>query len=347
MKRFPPEDAFYNELDELTRRFFPSLPLSVRDYATFTHQLGEIEAEWKRRINRQSRKLRQATGGVSAAYAPWICRDMTGYLIAADRLSASASTQDVTALTPAKAKGALETFKTKLGEKRQQAVDNGHGVMANKRQSVHEQTLANYRGHQSASWFTLNLPVGWGKTLTALRVALEDAAAGHSERIVYIAPYLAILTQAAKEIREATGREVLEHHHLALLSNASEAREPLDILTMESWRAPIVATTFNQLFRAIFPATAQQSIRIPALQHAFIVVDEPQIISAEVYNAFLKGLEVLCERMGTRVMLVTATLPPTMHGLNNTPYDLTPPVESANRYTLISHQEPWDRRTPR
>lgn len=341
MKRYPPEDTFYNDLDGLTHRFFPFLSLSVHDYATFTHQLGKLEAEWKRRVNKQNMKLRQATSGVNSTYAPWICRDMTGYLIAADRLSASASTQDVTALTPEKAKEALETFKTKLSEKYQQAVEDGHGVMADKRQGVHEQTLANYWSQQNAAWFTLNLPVGWGKTLTALRVALEDAAVGRSERIVYVAPYLAILTQAAKEIREATGLEVLEHHHLALLSNASEAREPLDVLTMESWRAPIVATTFNQLFRAIFPATAQQSIRIPALERAFIVVDEPQIISSEVYNAFLKGLDVLCERMGARVMLVTATLPPTMHGLNSTPYDLTPPVESANRYTLISHQEPW------
>ena len=341
MKRFLPEDAFYHDLDDLTHRFFPSLPLSVRDYATFMYQLGEIEAEWKSRVHRQSRKLRQATGGVDAAYAPWICRASTGYLIAADRLSASASGSDTTGLTPEAARDALETFRTKLGEKYQQAIKEGHSVMADKRQSVHEQTLANYQSHQDGGWFTLNLPVGWGKTLTALRIALEDAAAGRSKRIVYVAPYLAILTQAAKEIREATGLEVLEHHHLALLSDTAEAREPIDVLTMESWRAPIVATTFNQLFRAIFPATAQQSIRIPALHRAFIIVDEPQIISAEVYNAFLKGLEVLCGRMDARVMLVTATLPPTMHGLDKLPHNLTPPVKSANRYKLVSHQEPW------
>jgi CRISPR-associated endonuclease/helicase Cas3 len=341
MKRHPPQDAFYTDLDDLVHRFFPSLSLSVHSFEAFTYHLKGLETSWKRRVNLQGMRLRQVTKGSAAAYALWTCRDVTGRLIAADRLSASVHEPHQTTLMPERAGEALATFKTTLDEKYQKALKEGHGVMADKRRRVHEQALEAYLKNPETPWFALNLPVGWGKTLISLRVALESAAAGQSERIVYVAPYLAILTQAAKEIREATGLEVLEHHHLALLSEASEEREPVDILTMESWRAPIVATTFNQLFRAIFPATAQQSIRIPALERAFILVDEPQIISAEVYNAFLRGLDVLRKRSRAQVMLVTATLPPTEHGLSQALYDLTPPVESADRYTLIAHAEPW------
>lgn len=342
MKRYPPRDAFYSDLNNLVHRSFPSLPLSLRDYQTFINQLGKLEGGWKKRVNMQSMKLQGLTGGSPAAYAPWICRDITGHLIAADRLSASATAKAETALTVEKAKDALETFKAKLRVKFQEAVKQGHQSMAERRQLVHEQTLGCYLEQQDKRWFTLNLPVGWGKTLTSLRVALESAATGRTERIIYVAPYLAILTQAAKELREATGLEVLEHHHLALLSNNVEAREPTDILTMESWRAPVVATTFNQLFRAIFPTSAQQSIRIPALERSFIIIDEPQIINASVYNAFLKGLETLCERLDARAMLITATLPPTYHGLKTTPEPLAPPdVESADRYKLLTHEAPW------
>lgn len=341
MKRYPPSDAFYNDLDNLVHRCFPSIPLSLRDYQALTHHLSQLAGGWKRRVNMQNMKLQQATGSSPAAYAPWICRDITGRLIAADRLSASATSKAETTLTVEAAKDARETFKARLRVKFQEAVKRGHQNMAERRQSVHEQTLGRYFEQQDKRWFTLDLPVGWGKTLTALRVALESAASGRSERIVYVAPYLAILTQAAKEIREATGLEVLEHHHLALLSDNAETREPTDILTMESWRAPIVATTFNQLFRAIFPASAQQSIRIPALERSFVIIDEPQIINASVYNAFLKGLETLCERLDARAILITATLPPTYHGLKTTPEPLAPTVESANRYRLHTHEEPW------
>lgn len=341
MKRYPPKDTFFADLNALIQQHFPSLPINISDYPSFKKQLTDLERTWPRQLKTQNRKLHGVTEGRSTAYAPWICRDITGYLIAADRLSADSKIEQAPTLTAKTAQDALTTFKTRLDAKYREAVEKGHHEMAEKRRAVHEQALQNYLNHQESRWFTLNLPVGWGKTLTSLRAALESAVAGHTERIVYVAPYLAILTQAAKEIREATELEVLEHHHLALLSEAPEAREGLDILTMESWRAPVVATTFNQLFRAIFPATAQQSIRIPALEHSFIIVDEPQIVNASVYNAFLKGLETLCERLDARAMLVTATLPPTYYGLSQPPHDVTPAVKSAHRYTLTSHETPW------
>ena len=215
--------------------------------------------------------------------------------------------------------------------------------MADRRMNVHEQSFDNYKSHQDAPWFTLNLPVGWGKTLISLRVALEHAAAAKAERIIYVAPYLAILTQAAQEIRETTGLDVLEHHHLALLS-ISEEREPLDVLTMESWQAPIVATSFNQLFRAVFPSRAQHSVRIPALEKSFIIIDEPQIMNETVYNTFMRGLDVLREKSQAQAMLVTATLPPPDPSLKIELQEIASKdeVESADRYTIITHSEAWD-----
>ena len=340
LQQHPPEDALLSDIDDLVHGFFPNLPLRIGTYQEFQHALSDLARTWAKQLKRHNRKLEKTTGGSSANYAVWTSRNYTGSLIAADRLSAS-KRQDLSQLNTEKAVEALAAFKTNLDKKYQDAVAEGYEAMAQKRRDVHEQALQNYLAKRDSTWFSLNLPVGWGKTLTSLRVALEHAAAGRAKRIVYVAPYLAILTQAAKEIREATGLEVMEHHHLALLTDATERHEPLDVLTMESWQAPVVATTFNQLFRAIFPASAQQSIRIPALKDAFIIIDEPQIINAGVYNAFLKGLEALGERMNTQTMLVTATLPPTRHGLREKPHDLTPPVESANRYTLITHAEPW------
>ena len=343
----PPEDTTFAALDALARQYSSSLPDNpITDYDTFRERLGHLEKRWDRAFKKHRMKLKRNLGSAPSVYASWISRSMTGRLIAADRLSASGLHAE-TSLSPDSAQTALRIFKDRLEEKRRKAIKDGHGLMADRRSAVHEQALAGYRNNADAPWFALSLPVGWGKTLISLRVALEHAAAGQAERIVYVAPYLSILSQAAKEIREVTDLEVMEHHHLALLnaapagSDSSEEIEPIDVLTMESWRAPIIATTFNQLFRAVFPRNAQQSIRIPSLRHAVIIIDEPQIMDASVYNAFIRGLEALRERSEARVMLVSATIPPTLHALTTPPLSIAPEVESANRYSLITHTESW------
>lgn len=343
----PPADTAFAALDTLVRRFFSSLPDNpITEYSVFIERLSRLEKRWSRTSKDHRRKLEDELGIAPSAYASWISRNTTGHLIAADRLSASGLSSE-TALSSDSVQDALQVFKNRLKEKHQQAIEDGHGLMADKRCAVHEQALAAYENNADAPWFDLSLPVGWGKTLISLRIALEHAAAGQAERIVYVAPYLSILSQAAKEIREITDLEVMEHHHLALLNAAPEKSdsleeiEPIDVLTMESWRAPIIATTFNQLFRAVFPKSSQQCIRIPALRGAFIIIDEPQVMDASVYNAFIRGLEALRERSKARVMLVGATIPPTLYALETPPLPIAPEVESADRYILITHTEPW------
>ncbi len=348
MSRWPPDDIAFVALDALVRQHLSSLASNpIIGYGVFRERLAHLEKLWDRSLKKHRMKLKQKLGIASSAYAPWISRDATGGLIAADRLSASGLSAK-TSLSSDSAHAALRAFKDKLKEKHRKAIEVGHSIMADKRSAVHEHALLNYQTNRDAPWFALNLPVGWGKTLISLRVALEHAAASRAERIVYVAPYLSILSQAAKEIREATKVEVLEHHHLALLnaaperSDSSEEIEPIDVLTMESWRAPIIATTFNQLFRAVFPKNAQQSIRIPSLKRAFIVIDEPQIMNASVYNAFIRGLDALRECLEAQVMLVSATIPPTLHAaLATPPHPIAPRVESADRYNLVTHAGTW------
>jgi CRISPR-associated endonuclease/helicase Cas3 len=342
MSAYPPEDLAFADLDALVRRYLP-LKMSgpIVSYDTFRECLAHLEKNWARNLLRHHLRLQQVVKPSPSAYASWICREATGHLIASDRLSAGDVADAGMPLTPDSAEVALSWFKEKLNEKYLQALNEGRSAMAARRQSVHELTLANYARNRDAPWFTLNLPVGWGKTLISLRLALERVVEGCATRIVYVAPYLAILSQSAKEIREVTGLEVLEHHHLALLGIAPEAPDPPEVFTMESWRAPVIATTFNQLFRAVFPASAQQTIRIPALRRAFVIVDEPQIMNSNVYNAFLRALDVLRERSGAQVLLVSATLPPTGHALVSAPHPVAPEVESAGRYTLATRAGSW------
>ena len=92
----------------------------------------------------------------------------------------------------------------------------------------------------------------------------------------------------------------------------SEDHQPYDLL--DTWQAPIVATTFNQLFH-LFPARAQECLRIPALDGAFVFIDEPQIINATVWSAFLRAIAVVALQRRAQVLFCTATLPPLADGL--------------------------------
>ena len=169
--------------------------------------------------------------------------------------------------------------------------------------------------HRDATFFSLELPTGYGKTLTALSVALKGVALGIKSRIIYVAPYLSIISQSADQIRAATGMDVFEDHSLAYLSREEEYTSPSDEVLRETWKSPIIATTYNQLFRILFPGRMQDTMRFEGLRNSFIIVDEPQSVGSNSWNPFLNILESAASAMNFQVLFSTATLPETSYGI--------------------------------
>ena len=99
------------------------------------------------------------------------------------------------------------------------AEEGARDQLLTKREDCRQAALRGLLSHKDARLFTLELPTGYGKTLTALSTALTAIGEGLCQRIIYVAPYISILSQAAAEISDATGLETLMHHHLAALEN--------------------------------------------------------------------------------------------------------------------------------
>ncbi|MFY9442525.1 MAG: CRISPR-associated helicase Cas3' [Bacillota bacterium] len=219
---------------------------------------------------------------------------------------------------------------------------------------LQKQSLDAYLSNQHHSMFSLQLPTGMGKTICSLRIALSAVESGRCRRIIYVAPYLSILSNATRELRDSTKiLEIMQHDSVtrldALVREANESAsdqlvsdQAFDLLALESWNAPVITTTFNQFFRALFPRTAQQTMRIKALENSFIIMDELQSIDTAKWKLFLTMLEALTSRVNAQVLLITATLPDTEGGLSTTPIELGNPFIHLSRYGVEWDPNPID-----
>jgi len=297
-------------------------------------ELKKARKKWFRYVN----KLGCFTSNIEIVQAAKEClRTGTGRFIAADRFHAGALKP--VEMTREDAVKALQCFHQYCLARREKLTALGADAITVERQRCQDEAEKSFLDAPDKVFYMLQLPTGLGKTLTGLKTSLLAADLNGKKRIIYVAPYLSILSQAASEIENSTGLEVLQHHHLSV-ADKSDFDEK-DYLVMESWQAPVVVTSFNQFFTALFPRRAQHTLRLNATDEAFIIIDEPQIINQGVWNLFLVMLEALALKKGMQVLLMTATMPP-VQVLQNRPYPLVPVVSVPNRFSVHIKQEKWD-----
>ena len=90
--------------------------------------------------------------------------------------------------------------------------------------------------------------------MSSLRFALEHAREHNLDRIIYVIPYLSILSQTALDMREALNADsdtVLEHHSNVLPDDPEYYK-----LHTDRWDAPIILTTQVQFLESVFSAKA-------------------------------------------------------------------------------------------
>ena len=321
------------------RSYFPDVGLTTDGFQIF---LQKFPTQWRKRVLRDrmkclnQKKAGEASDVVSLAQAAWSIPKAMAQLVGADRYHAGCLQE--TFLERAEAVSGQEALTKDCERKGKVAIaDGSDSALVGLRQSIQQKVLETYRDHSQERFYTLCLPTGYGKTLSALRIGLDACVSGRCRRILYVAPYLSILSQNTGEISETTGIEVLQHHQLSLADLDDDQVE-----VTETWQTPILTTTFNQFFRAIFPRSAQQTLRLKALEQAFVVVDEPQIIDVGHWNIFLRILSLLAKQLNFQVLFTTATLPPLNKGLLYPIIKLAPVVKPFGRFEIFLEREALD-----
>lgn len=233
----------------------------------------------------------------------WI-RMLFSSLVDADRLDAEESENpDKSALrkTSAEITALFPMLNKHLGTLSASAPDT---PLNRRRKEILEQCLK--KAEEAPGIFSLTVPTGGGKTLSAMAFAMKHAIKHGKKRIIMAIPYTSIIEQNAKVYKDIFGEEnVLEHH-----SNFDPEKETERMkMASENWNMPLVVTTNVQLFESIFASSASRARKLHNLVNSVIVLDEAQMLPVEYLKPVLSVLKGLVESFGATLVLCTATQP--------------------------------------
>jgi CRISPR-associated endonuclease/helicase Cas3 len=167
--------------------------------------------------------------------------------------------------------------------------------------------------------YQLSVPTGGGKTLSSLRFALyhcgkrDESGKYNKKRIIYVIPYLSIIEQTAKSIRDILnlGKEndILLEHHSNIVAPEDDEDRTLRKLATSRWDQPIVVTTMVQFLETVMSASGGKLRKFHNMQDSVIIFDEIQSLPIKSIHLFNEVVSFLSKILGATVLLCTATQP--------------------------------------
>ncbi len=178
----------------------------------------------------------------------------------------------------------------------------------------------------SKSLFELTLPTGAGKTLTSLDAALIlrnkiESETGSRPRIVYTVPYTSIIDQNVAVFNDVLStacdemidpERLLKHHYLSDLTHVTDDTDQnadRALMLTARWESELIATTFVQFLESLIVPSNRQSMKLPNLEDAVVIIDEVQAVPAQYWDVVREVLNLLAENFNCTIIAMSATQP--------------------------------------
>lgn len=191
-----------------------------------------------------------------------------------------------------------------------------------RREGARAAALETLAQHPREGIYTLTLPTGLGKTLTAAAVALELRRT-QPRKVILALPFLSVLDQTAQvyaELLEAEGNgELLMQSHSLSERDYADTEAPDAEFLLDTWASDFVITTFDQVLLALFSPRARHQMRFHHLAGAILVFDEVQALPTHLWDITQKALGSMAERFATQVVAMSATQPGYLEGTELVP----------------------------
>lgn len=154
--------------------------------------------------------------------------------------------------------------------------------------------------------FSLTVPTGGGKTLSAMAFALEHALEYKKERIIMVIPYTSIIEQTAQVYKEIFHADNVIEHHSSLDPDKETSQSRL---ASENWDAPIIVTTSVQFFESLFASRSSACRKLHNIVNSVVILDEVQMLPTDFLKPIVHSIKGLSDKFGVSLVLCTATQP--------------------------------------
>jgi len=202
------------------------------------------------------------------------------------------------------------------------------------RKSFQDAAFESYLQNADKRIVVIEAPTGIGKTDLIFRILGYHSERGNHDRAFYFSPLLALtdgfvaaLMGGGSSPRPAVPNEddrsrVLEYNHMTAepISWREEdegmhekigrrEQNSAELYETASFGYPFVVSTTARLLLTVFGNLASSCIKFASLASAIIVVDEIQTVPKSLLKSLVEALSWIAERSGSKVVLVSATIP--------------------------------------